>query len=106
MGAINMISPGVKASEVFDAAMKKIVQSIPHYKRPHIGHGIGIECYSPLLHLSPECNLVLEENMVVNLETPYYELGYGGINIEGPILVTKNGCEDLTSNLSKELHVC
>jgi len=105
MKAINTIAPGVNASKVFDVAMEKTIEGIPHYKRPHIGHSIGIECYSPLLSISPYCDIELQENMVINLESPYYELGFGGINIEGPILVTKNGCEDLTANLSKELHI-
>ncbi len=103
--AINTIAPREKASKIFYVAIEKIKKTIPHYRRPHIGHGIGIECYNPLLHLSPYCDLELQENMVVNLETPYFEIGTGGLNIEETILVTKKGCEDLSHGLSRELYV-
>jgi Xaa-Pro aminopeptidase len=103
--AFNMIAPGKKASEIFYSAMEKIKEGIPHYKRPHLGHSTGVKCYNPLLSFSPQCNVVLQENMVINFETPYYELGFGGINIEEPILVTKNDYKDLTSRLGKNLHI-
>lgn len=102
--AIRTIAPGVKASEVFNVAMKKIKEGIPHYRRPHIGHSPGIECYNPLLSFSPCCDVRLEENMTMNLETPYYELGFCGMNIEDTIVVTKSGREDLASGLSRELY--
>ena len=35
--------------------------------------------------------VVLEENMVLNIETPYYELGWGGVQVEDTIAITKNG---------------
>lgn len=103
--ALNTTTPGIKASEVFNAAIKKIKEKIPHYQRPHIGHGIGIECYNPLLSFSPHCNVILEEGMTINLETPYYEIGFGGINIETTVLITKDGYEDFSEKLDKELYV-
>ena len=29
--------------------------------------------------------------MVLNIETPYYELGWGGVQVEDTIAMTKNG---------------
>lgn len=103
--AVHAIAPGEKASRIYNVAMEKVREGIPHYKRPHVGHGIGIECYNPLLSFAPLCNIELQEGMAINLETPYYELGFGGINIEQTILVTKKGCEDLAAGFSKELYV-
>lgn len=103
--ALNMITPGVKASEVYNKTVRKIKENISHYQRPHVGHGIGIECYNPLLSFSPECNITLEEGMTINLETPYYEIGFGGMNIETTILITKDGYQDFSENLDKELYI-
>ena len=33
--------------------------------------------------------------MVINLETPYYELGWGGVQIEDTLEVTKDGARML-----------
>ena len=38
----------------------------------------------------------LEAGMVLNLETPYYELGFGGLQVEDTLLVTASGYEFLT----------
>jgi len=41
---------------------------------------------------------------VINIEPPYYELGFGGMQIEDTIVVTKSGFEFLT-NMERELFV-
>jgi Xaa-Pro aminopeptidase len=60
-----------------------------------VGHGIGIECYDPPF-LNPTSGHILEEGMVVNVETPYYELGFGGVQVEDTLVVTKNGYQLFT----------
>lgn len=42
--------------------------------------------------------------MVINIETPYYELGFGGAHVEDTFLITKSGCEPL-HDMSLELQV-
>ncbi|NQV78994.1 MAG: aminopeptidase P family protein, partial [Alphaproteobacteria bacterium] len=42
-------------------------------------------------------DLVFEENMIINVDLPYHELGFGGMHLEDVIRVTKDGCEPLTS---------
>ena len=39
----------------------------------------------------------LEAGMVLEVETPYYEPGFGGIQVEDTVLVTATGYEMLTS---------
>ena len=46
-------------------------------------------------------DFVLEEGMVINVETPYYELGFGGVQVEDTIVVTKNGYRFLTKSERK-----
>ncbi len=35
--------------------------------------------------------------MVLNVELPYYELGWGGLQVEDTFLITETGAERLTS---------
>lgn len=102
------IRPGAKPSEVFKLAVETIRNSgIPWYNRPVCGHGIGMECYNPIMSISAACDIPFEEGMTVNLETPYYEIGADegrsvGFNLENTILVTRHGNEIL-SEAPKEL---
>jgi Xaa-Pro dipeptidase len=102
--SIHQIRPGAKSSDLFKTAVETVQRSgIPHYQRHHCGHGIGLEMYDPPL-VSPDDHTELEEGMVLNLETPYYELGFGGVQVEDTILVTKSGSRLLTKS-SRELQV-
>jgi len=42
--------------------------------------------------------------MVINIETPYYEMGFGGIQVEDTVVVKSDGFEYLTS-LDRDLLV-
>lgn len=94
------IRPGVKASQLFNVAVETVrMNGLSHYRRHHCGHGIGLELYDvPIIR--PDDHTVVEEGMVLNIETPYYELGFGGIIIEDTLVVKGDGVEMLskTSN--------
>lgn len=104
--ALEMIKPGITGAEIFAAAVDEVRQAgIPHYGRQHVGHGIGIGLAGydkPLL--APADRTPLEPNMVLCVETPYYELGWGSVQVEDMIVVTESGCRRLTS-MSRELEV-
>lgn len=93
--AIAAAKPGVSAGKLFQIAMEETKKAgIPHYRRHHVGHGIGLEVYdSP--SLAPGDDTALEENMVINVETPYYELGWGGVQVEDTIAIIRNGSRRL-----------
>ncbi len=96
--ALGIVRPGVRASEIFKGAVEGVREAgIPHYRRHHVGHGIGIEPYEPPF-LTETSEDILEEGMVVNVETPYYEMGLGGIQLEDTIMVTTDGCRPLTKS--------
>lgn len=100
--AIELMEPGRMASEVFTEAVARVREvGIPHYRRHHVGHGIGVEYYD-LPILAPQSDHSLEANMVFEVETPYYELGFGGAFIEDTVLVTPEGSEVITT-LSRDL---
>lgn len=96
--ALEVVRPGVTASEVFEAAVAAVRKAgIPHYERTHVGHGIGIAGAGydlPLLASSDKT--VLEPGMVLCVETPYTEVGFGGLQVEDMVVVTPNGYTPLT----------
>jgi Xaa-Pro aminopeptidase len=95
--ALDLIKPGVQVAELFNAAVKAVrAAGVPHYTRHHVGHGIGAEFYDEPI-ITARSDTIVEEGMVINIETPYYELGFGGLQTEDTILVTRDGFEFLTS---------
>ena len=102
--AIEAIRPGVRCADVFRIAMDTVHrEGIPHFERSHTGHGIGINNYDAP-DLAPKSDEVIEENMVLCIETPYYELGFAGLQLENTIVVRAQGAESLMS-LSNDLRV-
>lgn len=101
--AIDLMAPKVIAKDVFAAAVARVQEEIPTYRRQHVGHGIGVEYYD-LPVLTPNADTPLEPNMIFEVETPYYRLGVGGTFIEDTVLVNDRGSEILTT-LSRDLQV-
>jgi Xaa-Pro aminopeptidase len=89
--------PGSTAGEVFDVAVRRVEDSgLRPYRRHHTGHAIGLSVYEfPVVR--PEETTVLSPGMVFCLETPYYELGWGGMMVEDTGVVTDSGFELFTS---------
>lgn len=93
LAAFEKIRPGVRASDVFDAAMEATRRSgIPHYSRSHVGHGIGLDGYD-MPDLAPGNPQLIEEGMVMCVETPYYEFGWCGLQVENTVVVREHGVE-------------
>ena len=93
---IEVLKAGVTAGEVFEATMRATREAgLPHYRRHHVGHGIGVMVYDPPL-LAAGNVTILEPGMVFEVETPYYELGFGGVQVEDTTLVTETGGKRLT----------
>lgn len=99
--AIDMIKPGVRVSDVFDAAVEAVRrEGIPHYQRSHIGHGIGLDGYDAP-NIAPSNNEIFEEGMVICVETPYYEMGFAGLQVEDTLAVTKDGVDSFMISHAK-----
>jgi Xaa-Pro aminopeptidase len=102
--AIEAMKPGVPVSRIFDIAVRVTREvGIPHYQRHHVGHGIGLEPYDPPT-IAPGNETVLEPGMVFCVETPYYEHGWGGVQVEDAVEVTAAGARLLTRS-SRELQI-
>ncbi|EEL78717.1 Peptidase M24 [Bacillus cereus AH1271] len=94
--AMQEIQPGMKGADVFDLTMNAVYKSgFTEYRRHHVGHGIGLEPYE-LPILAPNNEDVIEEGMVLSVETPYYEFGLGALHVEDPVLISSSGNKVLT----------
>jgi Xaa-Pro aminopeptidase len=90
------IRAGARPCDLFEGAMNVVRASgIPHYRRQHLGHAIGLEAYDDLL-IAPHETRPLEPGMVLNIEVPYYDLGLGGFQIEDTLELTADGPRLLT----------
>ena len=98
---IESIRPGIKASELFKIGVQTVRNAgLTGYERWHTGHGVGlapIPNYDPPT-LAPSDNREIEKNMVLCIETPYYEIGFGGMNLEDTGVVTQKGFRLLSSH--------
>ena len=100
--AYSIIRPGLPASQLFNEVMDAVRKSgLPHYRRNHVGHGIGLDGYE-VPALTANSTDVLQSGMVMCIETPYYELGFGGFQVEDMVHVTDTGVESLMT-LPREL---
>lgn len=94
--AIASICPGVTtAGDIFKVAVETTRSNgIPQYERHHCGHGIGVECYDDPA-IADGNPTILQPGMTLCIETPYYELGWGGVQLEDTIAVTQSGARYL-----------
>jgi Xaa-Pro dipeptidase len=104
MAAIAAMKPGVKVSQIFETAVRVTRErGMPHYERHHVGHGIGLEPYDPPT-INGATDTPLEPGMVFCVETPYYEHGWGGVQVEDAVEITAAGVRRLTRS-SQELAI-
>lgn len=89
--AVEAIGPGTAAGRIFEVALEATRKAgLPHYNRGHVGHAIGLEAYERP-KLAPGNEARLEAGMVLRVETPYYEPGWGGLHLKDTVLVTRAG---------------
>lgn len=95
--AIKAIGPGVESRAVDRIARHVIEQAGVGPKFNHgLGHGLGLQVHESI-RINPQANTVFKPGMVVTVEPGVYFPGWGGIRIEDDLLVTKQGCEVLSS---------
>ena len=95
------LRPGARAADIFNVVVETVrSEGIPHYRRSHVGHGIGLDGYD-LPNLTPASTDIIEEGMVLCVETPYYELGFGGLQVEDMVVVRRDGVQPLMGTSGK-----
>ena len=97
LAGIAAIRPGARCCDV-DAAARQVIVDGGHGKHfgHSLGHGIGLDIHEGP-RLSAISEMELQPGMVITVEPGIYLPGWGGVRIEDDILVTRNGCEVLTS---------
>lgn len=87
---------GITAQDLFDVAVSEVeAAGIKPYRRHHCGHAIGTEVYERPV-VATGSFTVLVPGMVFCVETPFYEIGWGGMMVEDALVVTAEGAEVLT----------
>jgi Xaa-Pro dipeptidase len=94
-----MLVPGTATNEVKAEAKRIMEGRLPLAGFSPLVHSIGLEQYDHPQTIGEFLtdDFVLEENMVVNLETPYSELGWGILQLEDTYHVSTSGARRLTS---------
>jgi Xaa-Pro aminopeptidase len=102
--AIAAMRPGVPVRDIFEIAVRVTREAgLHHYERHHVGHGIGLEPYDPPT-INAATETALAPGMVFCVETPYYEHGWGGVQVEDAVEITPAGTRQLTRS-SQELQI-
>jgi Xaa-Pro aminopeptidase len=93
---LEVARPGATAGAVFDAAVHTVQRhGLTGYRRHHAGHAIGLSVYEePVIRRGEAAEL--RPGMVFCLETPYYEIGWGGMMVEDTGVVTDDGFQLFT----------
>lgn len=109
--ALTMIGPDVHGREVYEAVCRHFESagyatslrdgSYPPAGFIHgLGHGLGLEVHErPTIGAADE---ILREGYVLTVEPGLYDPGIGGVRIEDVVVVTADGCRNLT-NFEKRL---
>lgn len=100
--AYEMIRPGVSYADIKETVSRVVkAAGFPGAFRPPVPHSLGLEHTDDPMPLNQPADLkpdrVLEENMVINVDLPHVEIGWGAVHLEDTVRVTKDGCEPLTS---------
>jgi Xaa-Pro aminopeptidase len=95
------ICPGADYDTVRHAAVAGArAAGFPEFGLP-VAHSVGLQHTDdpapPRLHTGINPNRALEPGMVLNLDMPFIEWGWGALHREDTVLVTDSGCERLTS---------
>ncbi len=94
--AVDVVRPGIAASEV-DSAARHVLRKagLADYFTHSTGHGVGLEIHEAPRIAAGQSD-VLEPGMVITIEPGVYFPAKWGVRIEDMVAVTPTGCDVLT----------
>ena len=101
--AFDAAKPGGTIGDVYAAAQKELEKGGVKDCSMSLGHFIGVDC-NERPWLIPSDKTVLEEGMAMTIDMPFLDLGWGGIEMEDTVLVTKKGLRFL-NNTERTLYL-
>ncbi len=100
--AVNKIMKGEHRAKTIDKTAREFLAKKYKNNFQHgLGHGVGTVIHE-WPNLKPKSDDALPVNSVMTIEPGIYLKGFGGVRIEDMVLITKNGCQNLT-NFPKDL---
>ncbi len=103
LDAIDAVRPDI-CGKVVDSVARSTLNAFGGYEQYFghgLGHGVGLEIHEAPT-MSKRSTSMLKAGMIVTVEPGVYISGEFGVRIEDMVLVTENGCENLTET-SKRL---
>ena len=101
--AFEQIKPGIKAKVIHKLVEDYINNTeMKGYFIHSTGHSLGLGVHDGGVGFSSDCDIILEEGMILTVEPGVYIPDFGGVRIEDDILITSDGIEILT-NSNREL---
>ena len=99
--AHSVLRPGTRYSDIIREVTAAIRGAgFPEY-RGCVVHSLGLEHTDDPKPVAQQPGLkpdaVLEPGMVVNVDMPFTEIGWGSVHIEDTVVITPSGCDPLTS---------
>ena len=106
---VDVIKPGIKLHEIFDACYQVLVdrglkEHVPGLER--VGHGVGLDVHEPP-SIAKGSEILVKPNMVLTVEPIFWDQPdhvIGNFALEDVLLVTENGHEVL-STFPKDLYI-
>lgn len=97
--ALDRVKPGITGRMV-DLAARNVIEKAGYgrYFGHGLGHSFGLDIHeAPRFAQNTQGDIVLEPGMVMTVEPGIYIPGWGGVRIEDNIIITPNGCINLTT---------
>jgi len=94
--AFDACRPGATFGDVYAASQRELEKGGVKECNMSLGHCIGAEV-NERPWVCPGDKTKIEEGMVLNIDVPFLDLGWGGIEMEDAVVVTKKGLRLLTN---------
>ena len=99
---LQKLQKGERRAKIIDYTARRFLGKKFRNNFKHgLGHGVGTVIHE-WPNFKPKSKDILPTGCVMTVEPGIYLKGFGGVRIEDMVLITKNGCKNLT-NVPKDL---